>query len=97
MGVGDGGLGLEVSRAAVVNNNNLRLDHLVDNTDRALVTSVVSVTVDTLFSHNHRAGSAPHNMTNFVSNFMVSLWFPDQDNFLPHSASMVMVSLSTIV
>ena len=93
----DGWLGLEVGWAAVINNNNIRLDHFMDNTDRALVTSVMSVTVDTLFSHNHRAGSAPHNMTNFVTNFKVSLRFPDQDNFLPHSATMMVVSLNTTI
>ena len=93
MGVGDGRLGLEVSWAAVINNNEVRLDHFVNHTDRALVTSVVAVTLDTLFSHNNRTGSPPYNMTNFMSNFNMSLWFPDHDNLL-HSASMV--SLVTI-
>ena len=95
MGVGDGGLGLEVSRAAVVNDNNLRLDHFVDNTDRALVTSVVSVTVDTLISHNHRAGSPPGDVTNFMSDLHVSRWLPHHDD-LPHSPSMVVWSWTTI-
>ena len=95
MGVGDGGLGLEVSRATVVNNNKVRLDHFMDNTDRAMVTSVVSLTVDTLLSHNHRPGSPPYNMTNFMVNFKVSLWFPHHDD-LPHPPSMVVGSLATV-
>ena len=95
MGVGDGGLGLEVSRVTVVNNNKVRLDHFMDNTDRAMVTSVVSLTVETLLSHNHRAGSPPYNMTNFMVNLKVSLWFPHHDD-LPHSPSMVVWSQTTI-
>ena len=98
VGVGDGRLGLEVSRAAVINNNKVRLDHFVNNIDRALVTSIVAViTVDTLLSHNNRGGSRspPDNVTNFVTNFKVSLWFSHHDN-LPHSASMVMMILTTV-
>ena len=93
--MGDGWLGLKVGRATVVNNNNVRLDHFMDNTDRAMVTSVVSLTVDTLLSHNHRPGSPPYNMTNFMVNFMANLWFPHHDD-LPHSPSMVMGSLATV-
>ena len=96
VGVGDGRLGLEVSRAAVINNNKVRLDHFVNNTDRALVTSVVAViTVDTLLSHNNRGGSPPNNVTNFVTNIKVFLWFSHHDN-LPHSTSMVMMTLICI-
>ena len=93
VGVGDGRLGLEVGRTAVVNYDNVRLDHFMDNTDGALVTVVVVVTVVTLLRHNHRAGSPPYNMTNFMANFNMSLWLPDHDNLLD-SASMV--SLVTI-
>ena len=91
---------MEVRSSTVINNNYIRLD-LVNNTDRALVTSVViilviTLTVDTvLCSDHHRAGLPPYNMTDFMSYFNMSLWFSHHDNF-PHSTSMVMMTLICI-